>query len=326
MRARKIGLTLILMTFSFSVLAQAGPERRARGWVRGLKAGDAAVMKLTGAATRQTSSRPGGAWEIRGLAPGTYFVTPHSPEYRFDPPQRTIKVSGADLNAINFTAISTSPAIEPKATGGADAVALSIRGRVTGLKSGERVVVRARGPEALETMTGPGGKYVLPVSQSGLYVVVIEDARYKLRPAARDVKVAARPKRNINFKASRKAGVRVVAKSALPVSKYFLRGQVKGLKYLLGGCKRAQVQAVGPVTKKAYTMDSDSPTVCGTFIFRDLPEGKYTIKVTIRSDATSTWRISPRSKEVVLQKDLTGIVFEADEKNRQKRRKRRGGF
>lgn len=317
---RSIPVCLLLLAAAGG--ARAG-EVQVEGWVRGLDRGDSAVVTLSGPVKRETSVRPGGHWRIRGVPPGNYQAKPSSPGYRFVPPARTVEVSGAQVSAVNFRAKSTgaSPAARSGAPGH------SVRGRIHGLKPGDRVRIEATGPRSGRTMTRSGGRYKLEDLPPGTYRISAADARYRFRPAARTVRIRRGDRRNIHFKArpaprSGRGAEHAVRPKPKPKT-FSLHGRVNGLKALLHGCSRATVLLRGPKQARTRTRKSEDARVCGTFAFEDLPPGEYTLTVRIRNTAMQYWDVSPEKRTVRLRGDVKGVVFDADVHSEPRHRRHR---
>ncbi len=83
--------------------------------VSGTVSGDASAgvtLTLSGDDARVTTSVAGGGYLFTGVLDGTYTITPSRSGFRFEPPSREVVVSGADVSAVDFTAVSTAPSLD----------------------------------------------------------------------------------------------------------------------------------------------------------------------------------------------------------------------
>ena len=72
------------------------------------------TITLSGAGSGTTTTGPDGRYTLTGLAIGSYTVTPSLAGYTFNPPSRSVTISGADVCCIDFTATQIpGPANKP---------------------------------------------------------------------------------------------------------------------------------------------------------------------------------------------------------------------
>jgi hypothetical protein len=72
--------------------------------ISGSVSGSAATLTLSGAATGSTTTDATGKYTFSGLANGSYVVAASQSEYAFTPSTASVKVKGAAITGVNFTA------------------------------------------------------------------------------------------------------------------------------------------------------------------------------------------------------------------------------
>lgn len=90
---------------------------RVRGKVVGLEGNDHALIRADGPRRIRTTTRVGGVFELRGLVPGAYTITPYNQRYAFCPSGRRLEVGPKDIENLRFTASPAEPG-EPLAPDG----------------------------------------------------------------------------------------------------------------------------------------------------------------------------------------------------------------
>ncbi len=69
--------------------------------------GNGATVTLSGVSTATTTANASGAYTFGGLANGTYTVTPSHAGFTFSQAAQSVKVTGASVTGVNFTATAT---------------------------------------------------------------------------------------------------------------------------------------------------------------------------------------------------------------------------
>ena len=83
--------------------------------------GSGATVTLSGAANATTTADGSGNYTFAGLANGAYIVTPSKSGYTFSPASQAVTISGANLSAVNFTAVPVTWSISGREWNDGDA-------------------------------------------------------------------------------------------------------------------------------------------------------------------------------------------------------------
>ena len=73
--------------------------------------GAGATVSLSGASTTTTTADTSGNYSFNGLSNGSYTVMPSNIGFIFNPPSRSITISGANISAFNFNSLPTVSSI-----------------------------------------------------------------------------------------------------------------------------------------------------------------------------------------------------------------------
>jgi hypothetical protein len=137
-----IGYTLRAATITYTI----------SGTISGA-GGNGATVALTGAAMATTIANSSGAYSFSGLDDGGYTVTPSLSGYIFEPPSRTVTVSGSNQTA-NFTAfLDTATHLTVMAPSSA-AAGVPIQFTVTALDLNNNIVTTFTDPVAFTSTDG----------------------------------------------------------------------------------------------------------------------------------------------------------------------------
>jgi protocatechuate 3,4-dioxygenase beta subunit len=135
------------------------------------------TMTLTGAATGTTTTNAAGTYTFTGLVNGVYTVTPTLAGYTFNPLNRIVTISGANITGQNFT--------------GTGAVTYFIRGYVKdsngNLMSG--VTMTLSGAANATIFTDSSGNYQFSGLLPGSYVVMPGFPSYVFSPTSRFITI-----------------------------------------------------------------------------------------------------------------------------------------
>jgi len=129
------------------------------------------TVNLAGAATSATATNSSGVYSFSGLADGSYTVTPSLAGYTFNPANRSVTLSGADVVGQDFTATALPHVIS---------------GTVSGAVS-QGVTMSLTGASNATTATDTAGHYSFAGLANGAYTVTPSLAGYTFNPANRSV-------------------------------------------------------------------------------------------------------------------------------------------
>ena len=103
-------------TANFNATVNSSPTYTISGTITKSTGGtlQGATISLSGGSSRTATTNLSGGYSFTGLANGSYTITPTLSGYTFNPVNRTVTVSGADVQSISFTATSSSnPPVDP---------------------------------------------------------------------------------------------------------------------------------------------------------------------------------------------------------------------
>jgi len=101
-------VSLISLVTLFALAWGPPPGQRGgqlTGKVTGLAGADHVVIRVEGPETYRTTTRFQGRWDINGVLPGRYTVTPYHNRYRFEPQSRVVVVAEEPVLDLDFEAI-----------------------------------------------------------------------------------------------------------------------------------------------------------------------------------------------------------------------------
>jgi uncharacterized protein (DUF2141 family) len=131
------------------------------------------TVLLSGASSATTTTDGSGNYTFSGLADGSYTVTPSKTGFTFSSASVTVTVSGANVDAQNFSATAVPTH--------------AISGTIAGASS---VAVALSGPESATTTTDASGKYSFTGLVDGAYTVTPSKTAFTFSPAKRSANVS----------------------------------------------------------------------------------------------------------------------------------------
>ncbi len=94
---------------SFTATPQGGQSFSISGTISPAAGGSGTTVALSGATSATTTTDSAGNYTFTGLANGTYVVTPSHTGYTFTPSTQSVTVNGANVTAVNFSAVPQVP-------------------------------------------------------------------------------------------------------------------------------------------------------------------------------------------------------------------------
>jgi fibronectin type 3 domain-containing protein len=94
---------------SFTATPQGGQSFSISGTISPAAGGSGTTVALSGATSATTTTDSAGNYTFTGLANGTYVVTPSHTGYTFTPSAQSVTVNGANVTAVNFSAVPQVP-------------------------------------------------------------------------------------------------------------------------------------------------------------------------------------------------------------------------
>ena len=143
--------------------------------------GSGATVTLSGAAAATVTADASGNYTFIGLANGSYTVTPTKAGFTFTPANQPVTVNGANVTAVNFTAVT-----------------YSIAGTITG---GSGATVTLSGAAAATVTADASGNYTFTGLANGSYTVTPTKAGFTFTPVNRAVTVNGANVTAVNFTA-----------------------------------------------------------------------------------------------------------------------------
>jgi hypothetical protein len=143
--------------------------------------GAGTTVALGGAATAEAIADPSGNYSFRGLATGTYTITPKKLGILFTPASHTVTITGAPVT-VSFTAAAQTWDLSGAVIGSAATLTLS-------------------GTAAASTTTDSTGKFSFSGISNGSYVVAPSRAGYTFNPSTAAVNIDNASAAGVNFTA-----------------------------------------------------------------------------------------------------------------------------
>jgi Carboxypeptidase regulatory-like domain/SdrD B-like domain len=94
---------------NFTAAVQSGQTYSISGTISPVTGGSGATVTLSGKASATTTTNGSGSYTFSGLTNGTYAVTPSHTGYTFTPSSQSATINGANITAVNFTAVAQVP-------------------------------------------------------------------------------------------------------------------------------------------------------------------------------------------------------------------------
>jgi hypothetical protein len=152
------------------------------GNISGIPSGTTATVSLSGATNTTVTTDSSGNYNFAGVLNGNYTVTPSGPALIFQPPNKTVTVSGASVSGVNFAATAVQT--------------YTVSGTISNLSG---VTVTATGSSSpFTTTTGPSGAYSFSLP-SDTYKITPSMPGYIFSPASQTITVVNAPVSGVNF-------------------------------------------------------------------------------------------------------------------------------
>jgi hypothetical protein len=166
------------------------------------------TMTLSGTSSGTATTDAGGNYTFTGRSNGSYTITPSLAGYTFHPSSTAVKINGANITSINFTATATT---------------YSISGTVSGdIQQGVTVTLSGNGSG--KATTDASGNYSLTTLVNGSYTLTPSITGYTFSPTSQAVKINGADVSAINFTCSKDSGQ---ALATLPTLATTSHAQVK---------------------------------------------------------------------------------------------------
>ena len=221
------------------------------------------TMTLSGTSSGTVTTDSSGNYTFIGLANGSYTVTPSLKGYTFNSVSEAVKVNGANITSINFTATAnTNPTY-------------SISGTVSGSIL-EGVTVTLSGSGSGTVATDASGNYSFTGQVNGSYTVTPSLAGYTFTPASMKITLNGANSASNNFTAT-----------VNPAPTYSIAGTVT----LSGSGALAGVT----MTLKGTHTTATTTDASGNYTFTGLANGSYTV-----SPSLAGYTFNPASTSVTI--------------------------
>ncbi len=232
------------------------------------------AVSLSSGETFTTGSN--GLYTFPDMPEGSYTVTAEHPNYAFAPPSQQVTLSGADATGVNFTGTLLTYAIS-----GAAIDAQSAKVAVTGGIPGVTISLS----NGMTAITGEDGEYIFTGVPNGAYTLTAEKDSYSFEPESATLTVAGENITGLNFLGTLHTFSISGSVTAALAAKVAVEGGIPGVLVSLS---------------TGMTVMTDEG---GAFIFTGLPNGTYTITLSLENYAFAT-----ESFEVVVSwADVTGL-------------------
>ena len=222
------------------------------------------TMTLSGTSSGTVTTDSSGNYTFTGLADGSYTVTPSLKGYTFNSVSEAVKVNGANITSINFTATTSSSST------------YSISGTVTsGGSALPDVVMTLSGSGSGTVATDASGNYTFTGLANGSYTITPSLTGYTFTPASTAVTINGANATTKNF---------TTTASSAPT--YSISGTVT----LNGVALNGVTMALKGTNTTANTIDSS-----GNYTFTGLANGSYTV-----SPSLAGYTFTPASQAVTI--------------------------
>lgn len=240
--------------------------------------GQGVTITLSGNGSGTTTTDAGGNYSFTGIANGSYIVTPALAGYIFTPTSRSIRVSGANATAIDFTSATSADSL------------YSISGVVTNSDSdGEalnNVTMTLSGANSGTVTTDTNGYYIFSGLSNGGYTLIPSLSGYVFNPSSSSQTIGGKNITGLNFKATVK-----------PTPTYTISGTVTSSGVGLQGIT---------VSLSGAGIESMTTDAGGRYTFSGLANGDYIIAPSESSGDTFD---PENSSETINGADITGVNF-----------------
>lgn len=144
--------------------------------------GAGATVTLSGAASRSATADGSGNYSFTGLVDGAYTVTPAKNGVLFSPPDQDVDVDGANVGAVNFTALAST---------------YSISGNLGAAGAGATVTLS--GSAGATSIADSSGNYAFNNLNNGTYTVSPVKSGVVFTPTSRTVSINSASLSSLNF-------------------------------------------------------------------------------------------------------------------------------
>ena len=209
------------------------------------------IMTLSGTSTGTDTTDASGNYTFSGLANGSYTITPSLSGYVFYPVSEALKINGANITPINFTATaSTNPTYNISGT-----VTLSSGWALPGVT----VTLSVNNYNSGTAATDANGDYTFTGLTNGSYTITPSLTGYTFNPASLAITLNGANVTSINF----------IVATAPPTSTHSISGTVT----LSSGSALSGVT----VTLSGVSSGTATTDKSGNYTFTGLTNGSYTI-------------------------------------------------
>ena len=188
--------------------------------------GNAATVRLTGAATATTTANASGVYTFSGLATGTYTVTPSKTGFIYSPTSQSVTISTANVTA-NFSSVVQT---------------FTISGTISGT-GGNGATVNLTGAATATVTANSSGVYSFTALVAGSYTVTPSKAGFVYTPTSRAVTLST---------------ANVTANFSSAVQTFTISGTITGT-----GSSGATVRLTGAATASTTTNSSGTYSFTG---------------------------------------------------------------
>jgi hypothetical protein len=156
--------------------------------------GTGANVTLSGAATATTTADGSRNYSFKGLANGSYAVTPNHSGYSFNPTSQTVTINNANVTGVNFTGTAVAPTY-------------TISGTITPASNGAGSAMTLSGAASATTTADASGNYSFTGVSSGSYTVTPSSQTATFSPTSQPVSISNGNVSGVNFTATATANV-----------------------------------------------------------------------------------------------------------------------
>jgi hypothetical protein len=272
--------------------------------------GNGATVTLSGAGSATTTADSSGAFTFKGLANGTYALTPSRTGYTFSPTSQNVTVNGATVAGVSFTATQQ---VNPT---------YSVSGTISPAAGGNGAAVTLSGAANASTTTNNSGNYTFAGLSNGVYVITPSLTGYTYAPASQNATVNGANVTAVNFTASVAAVAPTI--TAQPANQTVTAGQTATFVVVAAGTAPLSYQwqksgvSLAGATASSYTTPATATTDNGsTFtVVVSNAAGSVTsnaalLTVSPASVAPSITSLNPTSGPVGSSVTITGANFGA---------------
>jgi hypothetical protein len=236
--------------------------------------GNGAIVTLNGPSSATTTANSSGAYTFKGLANGTYAISPSHTGYTFNPANQNATIQGANVSGMNFTATAQV------------GQTYSISGTISPAAGGNGATVTLSGAASATTTANSAGNYTFSGLSNGAYTITPSRTGYTFAPASQSVTLNGANVSAVNFTATAQVG-----------QTYSISGTISPA----AGGNGATVTLSGAAS--ATTTANSS----GNYTFSGLSNGAYTV-----TPSRTGYTFAPTSQGVTLNgANVSAVNFTA---------------